>query len=60
MPVTASYSAATRKLSVLGDAASNSIIISRDVGGTLSVNAGAVAISYLIGLVAQSLWGITV
>ncbi len=45
MPITASYSSATRKLSVLGDAASNSIIITRDAGGTLFVNAGAVPVS---------------
>ena len=45
MAITASYSSGTRKLSVLGDANSNSITISRDVGGALFVNAGAVPIT---------------
>src|SRR6478735_463425 len=45
MPLTASYSAATRKLNVLGDALANSIILSRNAAGTISVNGGAVPIA---------------
>src|SRR5688500_11858674 len=45
MPITASYSPATRKLTLLGDALANSIIVSRNVAGTLFVNGGAVPIS---------------
>ena len=45
MAVTASYSPATRKLTLLGDALANSIIVSRNVGGTLFVNGGAVPIA---------------
>ena len=45
MPVTASYSSATRKVTVLGDALANSIVFTRDVPGTLLINGGAVVIS---------------
>jgi Ca2+-binding RTX toxin-like protein len=45
MAITASYSSGTRKLSVLGDAASNSIIFSRDLAGLIFVNAGAVPVT---------------
>ena len=45
MAITASYSSGTRKLSVLGDAASNSIIFTRDLAGLIFVNAGAVPVS---------------
>ena len=45
MPITASYSSATRKLNALGDALANSIIFTRDAGGTIFINGGAVAIT---------------
>jgi Ca2+-binding RTX toxin-like protein len=43
--VTASFDATAHKLTVLGDSASNAIVVSRDVTGRLFVNNGAVAIS---------------
>ena len=45
MPITASYSSATKKLSVNGDAAANSIIFTRNAAGTLFVNGRAVPIT---------------
>jgi Ca2+-binding RTX toxin-like protein len=45
MPISASYSSVTRTLTVLGDALSNSIVVSRNVAGTLFVNGGAVPIA---------------
>ena len=45
MPITASYSSATRKLNALGDALSNNIIFTRDAAGTLFINGGAVPIT---------------
>jgi len=45
MPITASYGSVTRKLNVLGDAAANSIIISRDAAQTIFINGGAVSIT---------------
>ena len=45
MPVTASYSSATRKLTTIGDALANAINFSRNAAGTLFVNGGAVSIA---------------
>src|SRR4051794_31827074 len=42
--VTASFSVAGGSLRVVGDALDNAVVISRDAGGTILVNGGAVAI----------------
>ncbi len=43
--VSASFSSSTHVLTVLGDSANNTITVSRDVGGKIFVNGGAVAIA---------------
>ena len=45
MPITASYSAATRKLSAIGSAVAENIVFNRDVAGQIFVNGGAVPVS---------------
>ena len=40
--VTGTFSAAGAVLSVLGDALNNTVVVSRDAGGTILVNSGAV------------------
>ena len=45
MPITASYSPATRKLTAIGDAVAENIVFSRNVAGQIFVNGGAVPIS---------------
>ena len=45
MPITASYSPATRKLTAIGDAVAENITFSRNVAGQIFVNGGAVPIS---------------
>ncbi len=42
--VTATFSPAASLLTIVGDASSNSMVVSRDAAGTLLVNSGAVAI----------------
>ena len=45
MPITASYSPATRKLTAIGSAVAENIIFSRNVAGQIFVNGGAVPVS---------------
>jgi Ca2+-binding RTX toxin-like protein len=45
MPITASYSSVTRKITALGDALANAITFTRNAAGTIFVNGGAVPIS---------------
>jgi Ca2+-binding RTX toxin-like protein len=45
MPITASYSSVTRKITALGDALSNAISFTRDLAGSIFINGGAVPIS---------------
>ena len=45
MPITASYSAATRKLSAIGSAVEENIVFNRNVAGQIFVNGGAVPVS---------------
>src|SRR5262249_51647934 len=42
--VTASFNPTTGQLTVLGDALDNTIVVSRDVAGTILVNGGAVPV----------------
>src|SRR5262245_63099848 len=43
--VTASFNPTTGQLTVLGDALDNTIVVSRDVAGTILVNGGAVPVT---------------
>ena len=54
MPISASYSSVTRRLTALGDNLANSITFTRDVAGTIFVNGGAVPISGGISTVANT------